>query len=127
MDLIRLNNKKLKTWQQLALLPSIVPLTILILSIVLVIMIVALPFYALVCIIGYLSTLFIGRDKMGKCESENCHDKVYESVVLLSDPPKNRWICARCYKQGTDTLYEIRIGERRYEQILEEKRKNEQR
>ncbi len=63
---------------------------------------------------------------MRKCDSK-CHVKVYEASILLSNPPKIRWICACCYEQGTETLCKMRTGGRTYEQILEEKRKNEQR
>ncbi len=36
---------------------------------------------------------------MSNCE----HDKVYEPLMLLSIPPKQRWICRKCGEEGIDT------------------------
>lgn len=56
-----------------------------------------------------------------KCD----HEKVYEQCLLLSMPPKQRWICLKCGKQGEETIEVIKTWnkeffERRYKRTLEE-------
>ncbi len=37
-----------------------------------------------------------------KCKHKN---KVYEAKLLLSMPPKRRWICRDCGKEGIESMY----------------------
>jgi len=32
------------------------------------------------------------------------HDKVYQHVMVLSNPPMQRWICRKCGEEGIDTI-----------------------
>ena len=47
------------------------------------------------------------------------HEKVYSPAVLLSYPPKYKWICRKCGAEGIDTIGEYADDE--YERLKKER------
>jgi transposase-like protein len=45
------------------------------------------------------------------------HDKVYQNMILLSDPPQQRWICKNCGEEGRDTIGTLSSNE--YQELKE--------
>ena len=46
------------------------------------------------------------------------HNKVYDSDILLSDPPKRNWICSICGDRGTDIIGGY-IGHNEYSDLVQ--------
>ena len=48
---------------------------------------------------------------LGGIRTECTHDKAYDHNVLLSDPPKRRWICRKCGEHGVERMGPLYLKE----------------
>jgi hypothetical protein len=46
------------------------------------------------------------------------HAKVYSTKLLLTCPPKQRWICANCGEAGYDVLQRFSYAIETYEEVM---------
>lgn len=54
---------------------------------------------------------------------EHKHDKVFDDVIICTDPPMRQWICRECGTEGVDKIG-LRSHHLEYEQLIKRFRKD---